>query len=493
MALLTPEKAGVSSRSIAQYIDTLEQRGLSTHDILLAKGDDIFFEAYWAPFKADDVHRLYSVTKSIMALAIGFAIQDGLLSLSDPMEKHFAAELEGQKSPYIRKQTVRDMLMMSTTRSPQNWFKARHPDRVKLYFEDFEDENCRPSGTIFQYDSFGSFVLGALVERVTGKKMMDYLREKLFDKIGVSQSATCLQCPGGHSWADSACLLTPRDLYKVARFVMNGGSWNGEQILDRDYVTAATSKQIDNNVTGLDACDTQGYGYQIWRTYDNSFFFNGMGCQFAICVPDKDLILIYNADNQGKEAAKEAVIDGFFQLIARPTSTQALPEDEQAYAQLQAKVKTLKLAAARGETVSAWAQRVNGVTYVADKNPMGIEKFALIFTENGGVFSYTNAQGDKELPFGLCENAFGLFPQTGYSDLVGSQSAPGHQYKCAASAAWVEPHKLFLKVQIIDAYLGTLDITISFKEDDSAGVYMQKSAEDFLDEYAGFMAAHAAK
>ena len=151
MALLTPEKAGVSSRSILRYIDALEQRGLSTHNILLAKGDDLFFEAYWAPFKADDVHRLYSVTKSIMALAVGFAIQDGLLSLNDTMEKHFAAELEGQKSPYIREQTVRNMLMMSTTRSPQNWFKARHPDRVKLYFEDFENAVCRPGTPHFLF------------------------------------------------------------------------------------------------------------------------------------------------------------------------------------------------------------------------------------------------------------------------------------------------------------------------------------------------------
>ena len=490
--MLTPEKAGVSSRSIQTYIQTLEQRGLSTHSLILAKGDDVFFEAAWAPFSLEQPHRLYSVSKSIVSLAVGFACQDGLLSLDDPMEKCFPDELRNQKSPYIKKQTVRDMLMMSTTRAARNWFTARCDDRVKLYFEDIEGENIRPAGTIFQYDSSGSFVLGALVERVTGMPFMDYLRGKLFDKIGVSESAHCLKCPGGHSWGDSGVLLAPMDLYKIARFVMNGGSWNGEQLLNREYVDAAVKKQIDTNFSGLDAYDTQGYGYQIWRTYDNSFFFNGMGCQFAVCVPDKDLIMVYNADNQGKEGAQELVIRTFFERIARPASAQALPEDAQAFAQLKQTAAGLKLAAARGATQSDWAARVNGVTYIADENPMGITKFTLRFDGNRGVFAYTNAQGDKELPFALGENAFGFFPQTGYSDLVGSQSAPGHQYRCAASAAWIEPHKLFLKVQIIEEYLGTLEIVISFKGD-TFGMYMQKTAEDFLDEYVGFAGGHIAR
>ena len=194
--------------------------------------------------------------------------------------------------------------MMSTAKPAEYWFDARTDDRVRLYFEN-KAENSRPSGTVYEYDSPGSFVLCALVERLTGKPFLAYLREKLFDKIGVSANIRCLKCPGGHSWGDSAVLCTPRDLLKVARFTMNMGSWNGEQILNKAYMSAAVSKQIDNNVWGVNDHDSQGYGYLFWRTYENSYFFNGMGCQYAVCVPGKDLIMIYNGDNQGKIMAKK--------------------------------------------------------------------------------------------------------------------------------------------------------------------------------------------
>ena len=105
-----------------------------------------------------------------------------------------------------------------------------------------------------------------------------------------------LKCPGGWSWGDSALICTARDLLKFSRFVMNYGKWNGEQLLNEKFLRDATSKLVDNNTKGVETYDSQGYGYLIWRTYDNSFSFNGMGCQFGICVPDKDLILVYNGE-----------------------------------------------------------------------------------------------------------------------------------------------------------------------------------------------------
>ena len=194
-----------------------------------------------------------------------------------------------QTDENMRKITVRDMLMMSTAKTPKDWFGARHPDRVKFYFEN-TDTVSRPGSTVYEYDSPGSFVLGAALERRVGMPFMDYLRPRLFDKIGVSDNARCLKCPGGHSWSDSAVICTARDLLLLGKFLMNGGSWNGEQLLSREYVREATSKQIDNNPLGVESYCTQGYGYLIWRTYDNSFFFNGMGCQLCVCVPDKAFI-----------------------------------------------------------------------------------------------------------------------------------------------------------------------------------------------------------
>lgn len=484
MKYATPESVGISSEKILAYIQLLEKSQLNTHNLIISKGDTIVFEKYWAPFHKDYYHRMYSVSKSFVSLAVGFLEQDGLVDLDDPISKYFAKELECQPDKNMWNQTLRHMLMMSTAKTQKNWFVARAADRVADYFAN-DNKDSRPSGTIFQYDSTGSFILGALVERLTGKPFMEYLREKMFRKIGVSEEAYCLQCPGGHSWGDSAVMCTPMDLWKTARFTLNRGKWNGEQILNEQYVLAATGKQIDNNHRGTTDFDAQGYGYQFWRTRDNSYFFNGMGCQFAICSPDSDMILVCNADNQGIDSAKRTIIDGYFDLIENTAQETPLPENEAAYQKLQAETADLKLAYAVGAKCSKTADAINGVTYLMDENPMGITKLQLCFQGDSGIFKYTNAQGDKELPFGLGHNKFGDFPEEGYSDLVGSVSAPGHKYHCAASAAWTEESKLYIKVQIIDKYFGILNIVLGFR-DGKLGLFMTKTAEDFLWTYEGF-------
>ncbi len=303
----TPENMGISSKNILNYINILENSRLSTHDVIIMRGNSIVYEAYWAPFNKDYNHRMYSVTKSFVALAIGFLYQDGVIDLDDKIINYFPDEAKKQTDIYMREQTIKDMLTMRTAKEPKNWFKANTDDRVRFYFEN-DDLISRPSGTIFQYDSSASFVLGALVEKVSGKSLIDNLKENLFNKIGVSDGIDCLKCPGGHSWGDSGALCTARDLLKIAKFVMDKGVLNGKQLLNTDFLNNAVSKLTDNNSGNLNEFDCQGYGYCIWRSYGNSFWFNGMGCQIALCIPDKDIIMVYNGDNQGNNFAKKLLL-----------------------------------------------------------------------------------------------------------------------------------------------------------------------------------------
>lgn len=186
MNRITPEEAGISSNAILQFIQLLEEKQLSTHNLIFMKGNNVFFEKYWAPFHKDFLHRMYSVSKSFVSIAVGFAEQDGLLSLDDKISKYFPEETKNLTDENMLNQTIRHMLMMSTAKPAEYWFDARTDDRVRLYFEN-KAENSRPSGTVYEYDSPGSFALCALTERLTGKPFIEYLREKLFDKIGVSK------------------------------------------------------------------------------------------------------------------------------------------------------------------------------------------------------------------------------------------------------------------------------------------------------------------
>ena len=494
MNFKTPAECGISSANIEKFIRDLEDKHLFTHNVLLAKGDDVFFEKYWAPFDEKFIHRQYSVTKSITALAVGFAVQDGLVDLDAPISRYFPEEAAAAKCELLKKQTVREMLSMRTSLVPEKWLfhwkSGKHTDRVQFYFENSTVDNKRNSGTIYNYDSSGSFVLCAMVEKVTGMSLIEYMRKKCFDKIGVSPEADCLICPGGYSWADSGLLCTARDLYLMARFTMNMGKWNGEQLLNEDFVRAATSKLTDNNPNLIYEFNTFGYGYLIWRTYDNSFFFNGMGGQLAVCVPDKDIILIYNADNQNNNlVSKKNVIDSFFKHIIR--AEQNTENEAQDAASLAEYTRDLKLGTVVGANSSPMAEKISGKTFRLDPNPMHIKWIRITFTGDEGRLDYENATGEKSITFGMGDNVFGIFPEEGYSDRVGGVRVPGNFYKTANGAAWVEDGKLGIAVQAIDKYMGRLHIQLGFKDENTVGIKMSPFAEYFFEEYDGYAAGYA--
>ncbi len=478
---ITPEQGGIPSLAIKEFLETLEKGELSTHSVIIAKGNDILFEKYYEPFTADFSHRIYSETKSFVALAVGFAEQDGLVKLDDPISKYFPLECENIEDPNMGAQTVRQMLMMSTPKHEDYWFNIRTDDRVRDYFK--KAKTVAPCGSKFQYDSSGSFVLGAMVERVTEKSLVDYLDEKLFSKIGISrEDVRCLKAPGGHSWGDSAMLMKPSDLVKVIRFLLDKGKVNGEQILNEKFVCDATSGLISTeHFYGKYA--RMGYGYLIWRTYENSFFFNGMGAQFAVGSPDKDLILVVTSDDQGIAEAKDIILNGYFDKVYSKAG-EPLLEDKKAFAELESYAKSLKLFCEKGGKISSLAEKINGKTFVLDKNPMGIENLKFTFAKDRGILEYKNATGQKSLAFGMCENCFTVFPEEGYSREVGSQYAVGNYYKCATSAAWKTENRLVLNVQVIDEYFGRLWMAFDF-ENGKVTVTMTKSAEDFFATYEG--------
>jgi CubicO group peptidase (beta-lactamase class C family) len=489
---ITPEQAGVSSRHVKKYIDSLLRHHINMHSVLMMKGDKLFAEYYWAPFDRDTNHRMYSQTKSYVGVAIGLLEEEGKLSLDDKIVSHFPEKIDGEVKPYLAELTIRDMLMMCTCGSPPYWFTNEDPDRTHLYLN--KNSASHPSGTSWCYDSSGSQVLCSLVEKLSGKAFFDYLNEKIFTHLGTFKTATVLKTRNGDSWGDSALVCTPRDMMSFARFVMNYGTWEGERLMNEQYLRTATSNLAPHwNMNFEGGFQTYGYGYQIWVNQQGGFFFNGMGGQFTIAVPEKDLIFVCTADNQGSTTAGDFVIDHFFDLIVDNMQSTPLDEDKDAYTSLAETTKDLKLIVARGEKYSPWQEKINKKTYVCkSENAQGITKFSLHFGENGyGEFRYTNAQGDKTIAFGMKYNEFGKFPQLGYSDEYGTlPTTNGFMYKCAASGAWTGEHTLVLRVQIIDRYLGNFTSEFSFK-DDCAVVTMHKNAEAFLEEYKGQFVAFA--
>jgi len=484
---ITPEKAGISSKHILNFINVLEKHKLSTHSFVMAKGNDIFAEAYYAPFHKDFKHRMYSVSKSFVGVAIGLCEEEGLLSLDDKLVDYFPEYQNEFTNDLLKEQTLRDMLMMATCRgSGVNWCYSGTNERTERYFK---SGNNKIPCTVFDYDSPGAYMLGVIVEKLTGNPFLEYLKEKFLLKAGFGKDTYCLKCPGGYSFGDSAVMCTSRDLLTFAHFVMNKGVIDGKRYMNEKFLTDATSRQISNEFSGFESFMRYGYGYQIWIN-KNGFAFNGMGDQYAVCIPEKDLIFVINSDNQGNAHSGEIILsDAFTNCILNNISDTSLPEDEAAYTELCERVKSLKLFCLDGNTESDFRKEIDGKKYILDANPMGIKYIRFDFEKEKGFLTYENAQGEKKICFGLGHNEFQKFPQTGYADMIATIGEEGHMYDCAVSAEWDEPKKLMIRVQVIDKYLGNLGMSFAFK-DKRVSVVMVKTAEAFLDEYSGRALGH---
>lgn len=208
-----------------------------------------------------------------------------------------------------------------------------------------------------------------MIEILTGESLGEFLKKRLFDKIGVT-TAEFLKCPGGYSWGDSGMLCTPLDMLKIAKFTINLGEWNGEQILDRNYLKAATSNLIATDMGGTLTYSAYGYGYLIWRHRQDCFGFNGMGGQFAICNPEKNMILLFNGDNQNNPtSACNSIINGFFEEIVNTCSDNPLSEDKNSLKNLQILTDNLELWHCKSKTKSPFIEKINEKNFYLEITP----------------------------------------------------------------------------------------------------------------------------
>ena len=269
----TPEEIGLDSRYVRRFLGRLREKNVNLHSVLMARGNALFLEKYTAPFTAETPHRMYSCTKSFTGLTIGFLADEGRLSLDDKLVSFFPDRVPADADPLLYTQTLWDMLTMRTAFAVgASCGPEAMQDRVGFYLR---QKASKYPGTLFDYDSAGSHLLGIIAENVSGKPLLAYLKEKLLDRLGDFEDAQMLITPDGHAWASSALICRPRGFVNTVRFLLDGGVWEGERLLSEDFVRKATSLQTVNNLEGSVRYNRCGYGCQIWQAPRGAFTFNG--------------------------------------------------------------------------------------------------------------------------------------------------------------------------------------------------------------------------
>ena len=478
---VSPESVGIESSRVLRFLETLESYGYDTHSIIMARGDNIFAEAYYAPYDKDSLHRMYSVSKSFVSIAVGAAIDDGLLSLEDRLVDLLPEYEPDLDDELLCRVTVRDLLSMrsSMATEPDWWGKS---DRVAAYFV---RRSSKVPNTNFHYDSAGSFLLAAIVENRTGKPYIEYMKDKFLRRLGFSEESYSLLAPGGHSHADSALMCKARDLLTFGRLVINGGYADGEQLVSRDFVRTATSHLSDcKNESDIATNYCYGYGYLFWIMPDGCYCCVGMADQYIFFDPKNDFIFTLTSENMDMTGTTRPLLFHMIFNDIRPYLGEPLPECPEEYEKLTDFMASRKLAHHRKTAISPIACQINGAKYVISANPVGITSLTLEMSETEGALIIEGGDGAGRIEFGIGYNKLGKFPGKRRMSRTASVYEDG-AYDCAASAEWIEPRKLKITARVIDTFLGKVVFNLGF-EDDYLSLTSVRHAQRILDGYSFF-------
>lgn len=254
---------------------------VSQHGVLLG-------EKYWAPVCRRNV---YSVAKSFVACAVGFAVQEGLLTLEEPLTSAFAQDLPEQVSDNLAKATVRDLLTMCLGQGKAEMMAAQRAqygeqDWVKLSLS-FPFDYA--PGTRFVYNNVGPYLAGVLVQRRAGCNLVDYLMPRLFEPLGIPRPEWKTD-PQGNTFGSSDLLLTLEELHRFGQFCLQQGAWEGRQLLDQGWMLECTKKQVENGT------DPYGYGYLFWGGPYGTFRTEGKWGQISLFSREKDAVITVVGD-----------------------------------------------------------------------------------------------------------------------------------------------------------------------------------------------------
>jgi len=289
----TPAAEGVNSRGIIRFLDEMKEKKLHMHDMIILRHGKIILETDFAPWSGKNLHMLFSLSKSFTSTAVGFAVQDGLMKLTDRLVDYFPEKLPARPCENMEKITVKDLLTMNTGHQTE----PRHggDDYEATFLRSYVEHK---PGTHFLYNTFGTYMLSAMLQKATGRKTLDYLREKFLDPLGMSPDIWTEESPSGVATGGYGMNVRVKDIAKMGQFYLQKGCWDGKQLLNEAWIRDAQTPWSDNSWTREDKEDdwAQGYGYQFWMCRpEHVFRGDGAFGQYCIICPDQDMVIAINS------------------------------------------------------------------------------------------------------------------------------------------------------------------------------------------------------
>ncbi|MGE5498838.1 MAG: serine hydrolase domain-containing protein, partial [Syntrophothermus sp.] len=307
----TPEKEGVSSKGILNFLDAAGKSKHEFHSFMFLRHGSVIAEGWWKPYAPDLKHTMYSVSKSFTSTAVGFAVTENKLSLNDRVVSFFPDKLPDTVSTNLAEMRVADLLTMTAGQDPDPTFlRAQEYDWVKAFLS---VPVINKPGSKFLYNSLATFMLSAIVQKVTGEKVIDYLTPRLFTPLGIT-GIDWEESPMGINSGGWGLRLKTEDMARFGQLYLQKGRWNGRQIIPENWIEEATSKKIDQNPMARpgekDSSDwLQGYCYKFWRCRHNAFRADGAYGQFIVVMPEQDAVIAFTSESSNLQGELNLVWD----------------------------------------------------------------------------------------------------------------------------------------------------------------------------------------
>lgn len=441
-----PEAQGIPSTAILELVTQLEQQVESLHSLMIVRRGYVVAEGWWAPYTAERPHMLFSLSKSFTSTAIGLAIGEGLLSLDDSVVSFFPEDAPADVSANLAAMQVRHLLGMSTGHAEDttpalheaadgNWVRAFLACPVEY-----------APGTQFLYNTGATYMLAAILHKLTGTTLLDYLQPRLLTPLGI-EGATWECCPRGINTGGYGLSTTTEAIANFGQLYLQQGMWQGEQLVPRAWVETATQAHIAN---GDDPTSdwAQGYGYQFWRCRHNAYRGDGAFGQYCVVLPEQDLVIAIT----GGLEAMQPVLDLLWTHLLPACSPMALPADADAQGALHKRLTHLELPLPQGSAPPMQAQTIDGRVYRCEPNDLGLTAFGLEAGADGHTLLLHDAAGAHRIAVGA-----GSW-QAGTTAFM----ARGAVAPIAAAGAWADADTYVARVAFVAApFVGTLTCRFS--------------------------------
>ncbi len=310
---------------MSDFLDRVESLSLDLHSLMIVKNGFVIAEGWWAPYRADVPQLLYSLSKSFTSTAIGIAQSEGLLSIDDPVISFFPDKVTKEPSDNVAQMSVRHLLSMSSGHVEDTWPAISNSDTDFVsHFLEIEPE--RRPGTTFCYNQGCTYTLSAIISRLTGTTLLDYLRPRLFEPLGIT-AVEWLTSREGITQGFSGLHLGTESIAKFGALQLRLGEWKGGQIAPGDYLLAAHEQQVSNLHTSPDPDWRQGYGFQFWVCRHGAYRGDGAYGQLCVVIPQHNAVVVCTAGTPEMQMELDAIWEHLLPALSDPSEPDPLADE----------------------------------------------------------------------------------------------------------------------------------------------------------------------